>query len=87
VFDDKFIDELAKALASRVIACLPTPQPGIAPRYLDIKQAAAYLSTTPHAIRRMLRDKHFPCRKIGSRTFIDKQDIDEAMAKNLHYLN
>ena len=65
---------------------MPAPSSGIVPRYLNLNQAAVYLSTTPDAVRRMLRDKHFPCRKIGSRTFIDKQDIDQAMERSLQCL-
>ena len=86
MFDPKFVDELAKALAPRVAAFLPKPEPGLAPRYLTLNQAAAYLSTTPNAIRRMLRDKHFPVCKIGSRSFVDRQDIDRVMSENVQYL-
>lgn len=87
MFDEKFITALAAELAPKVAALMPEPAAGVAPRYLNLNQAAVYLSTTPGAVRRMLRDKHFPCRKIGSRTFIDKQDIDRVMSANVQYLN
>lgn len=87
MFDSKFIDELASALAPRVAAHLPKPEAGIAPRYLDLKQAAVYLSATPAAVRGMLRAKLFPCRKLKARVWIDKQDIDRAMNEALRYLS
>lgn len=58
----------------------------VAPRYLDLEQAAQYLSTTPDAVRGLLRRKAFPVSKIGSRVYIDVQEIDRAMADNRTYL-
>jgi hypothetical protein len=87
MFDDKFIDALAEQLAPRVAARMPAPASGIAPRYLNLTQAAVYLSTTPDGVRGMLRAKLFPCRKLGARLLIDKQDIDNAMNQAMQYLS
>jgi hypothetical protein len=87
MFNDQFITELAKQLAPRLAALLPEPSSTVAPRYLNLNQAAAYLSTTPAAVRGMLRAKLFPCRKLGSRVLIDKQDIDKAMDEARQYLS
>jgi hypothetical protein len=66
---------------------LPKLSAKIAPRYLNLEQAAEYLSTTPDAVRGMLRAKHFPCRKVGARVMIDIRDIDRTMDKSVHYLD
>jgi len=87
MFDAVFIQRLAEMLAPKVAALLADQLSNkIAPRYLDLDQAAAYLSTTKGGMRRMLRDKHFPCRKVGSRVLIDIQDIDRVMAEKKDWL-
>ena len=59
---------------------------GITPRYLNLDQAATYLSTTRDGVRGMLRAKHFPARQVGKRVFVDRNDIDAAMNEGLHWL-
>ncbi len=86
MFNEQFITELAKQLAPRLAALLPEPSSTMA-RYLNLNQAATYLSTTPAAVRGMLRAKLFPCHKLGSRVLIDKQDIDKAMDEARRYLS
>ena len=88
MFEEKFVQQLASALAPRVADAL-RPQieaRGITPRYLNLEQAAQYMSTTPDGVRGMLRAKRFPARQIGKRVFIDRNDIDNAMNENLHWL-
>ena len=87
MFDDKFINTLAAELAPKVAALMPEPVFGVAPRYLNLNQAAIYLSTTPAGVRGMLRAKLFPCRKLGTRVRIDIQDIDRAMDHALQFLS
>ena len=87
MFNDQIITELAKQLAPRLAALLPKPSQSVAPRYLNLNQAASYMSTSPAAVRGMLRAKLFPCRKLGSRVLIDKQDIDRAMDEAQQYLS
>jgi hypothetical protein len=87
VFDQTFIDELSKALAPRVVALLePRLSAKIAPRYLDLDQAAVYLSTSIDGVRGLLRSKAFPARKIGARIYIDVRDIDKVMSDNTLWL-
>jgi excisionase family DNA binding protein len=87
VFHRKFITSLARELAPAVVdAIKPHLGGGIAPRYLNMDQAAQYLSSTPDGVRGMLRAKHFPARKIGTRVMIDRNDIDKAMNENVHWL-
>jgi hypothetical protein len=87
MFDQLFIKELANALAPQVAELLvPRLSSKITPRYLSVAQAADYLSTTPAAIRGMLRARHFPVCKMGSRNFLDIREIDKAMSANLEFL-
>ncbi len=81
MFDKAFIQELAKAVAVEV-AKIVDSRPRVAPRYLNLEQAAVYLNTTKDGVRGMARAKLFPIKKAGSRTFIDIHDIDEAMQAN-----
>ena len=89
MFDEKFIAALAAALAPAVAARMQTGQNGagaVTPRYLNLEQAAVYLSTTADGVRGMLRAKRFPCKKIGGRIMVDMRDIDKAMDENTHWL-
>jgi excisionase family DNA binding protein len=88
MFEEKFVQQLAGALAPRVADAL-RPQieaRSITPRYLNLDQAAQYMSTTADSVRGMLRAKRFPARQIGKRVFIDVKDIDQAMDEGVHYL-
>ncbi|HEY4359421.1 MAG TPA: helix-turn-helix domain-containing protein [Bryobacteraceae bacterium] len=86
MFDEAFIDALAKAVAPRLASLIhPHLKAAIVPRYLNLEQAADYLSTTPDGVRGMLRANVFPARKIGARLFIDVEDIDAAMNDAVHY--
>jgi excisionase family DNA binding protein len=91
MFDEKFIAALAAALAPAVAARMQAGQNGaggaVAPRYLNLEQAAIYLSTTPDGVRGMLRAKRFPARQMGKRVFIDRNDIDRAMEEGEHWMN
>jgi hypothetical protein len=87
MFDAEFTTALAAELAPKLAALMPKPSAVVAPRYLNLTQAAVYLSTTPAAVRGMLRAKLFPCRKLGTRVHIDKQDIDAAMDAAIQFLN
>jgi hypothetical protein len=86
MFDPKFVSALAAELAPKVAALIPEPASGVTPRYLNLNQAAVYLSTTPAAVRGMLRAKLFPCRKLRARLWIDKQDIDSTMNAAVQFL-
>jgi excisionase family DNA binding protein len=53
-----------------------TVTPTIQPRLLNIEDAAAYLSTTVWAMRKLVWAKDVPHIKLGTRLLIDKQDLD-----------
>lgn len=60
----------------------------IPPRYLSYSQAGQYLGgLTPDAVRMMCARGLVPFIKQGSRTFIDRRDLDAAMQKNKVILN
>jgi excisionase family DNA binding protein len=46
-------------------------------RLLPIPGAAAYLSTTIWAVRRLVWDKKIPVVRLGKRILIDKIDLDK----------
>jgi len=61
--------------------------PKLAPRWLDLEQAAALMSTTKDGVRGMLRSGLFPARKMGARVMIDTKDLEKAFAENTIWLN
>jgi len=72
MFDDKFIATLATMLAPKVAALMPAPASSVVPRYLNLDQAAVYLSTTPAAVTSGLitqnaiaRGSHHRSRSLG----------------------
>jgi excisionase family DNA binding protein len=81
-----FARELAPALRGIVREAIAEHSATVAPRYFTIEAAATYLSSTPDGVRGMLRAKRFPCRKIGARVLVDRNDIDKAMNENLQWL-
>jgi excisionase family DNA binding protein len=52
------------------------PQPLAQPRLLDIKGAAAYLSTTVWCMRSLVWDKKLPAIRLGKRLLFDIADLD-----------
>jgi len=45
-------------------------------RLFPIPRAAEYLSTTTHAVRRLLWNKQMPYLRLGKKILIDKIDLD-----------
>jgi excisionase family DNA binding protein len=59
------------------VVTLPVEKPVvITPAYLDVKQAAVYLSTTQTSARRWLKNQKLRCVKIGKRFTYKTSDID-----------
>lgn len=53
-------------------------------RGITIQEAAAYLSTTVPAIRRLISTCEIPFAKLGKRFIIDRQDLDKWLEKKKH---
>ena len=52
------------------------PASRINPEYLDIRQAAIYMSVTVWTIRRLLKSKKIQAKKIGKRFTVKRTDLD-----------
>jgi excisionase family DNA binding protein len=50
--------------------------PTIQPRLLNIEDAAAYMSTTTWAMRKLAWAKDVPHVRLGTRILFDRQDLD-----------
>jgi excisionase family DNA binding protein len=61
-------------------AAVPAPAPAlnITPEYLDVDQAATYLSATATSARRWLKKQKLRCVKVGKRFTYKRADIDAA---------
>jgi hypothetical protein len=53
----------------------------IAPRYMTLEETAQYCGkSSAEAVRSMLRRGQLPCIKLHGRIYVDREDIDRAMA-------
>jgi excisionase family DNA binding protein len=53
-------------------------------RGVTIQEAAAYLSATVPAIRRLISKSELPYAKLGKRFIIDRQDLDKWIERKKH---
>jgi excisionase family DNA binding protein len=53
-------------------------------RGVTVQEAAAYLSATVPAIRRLISKSELPYAKLGKRYIIDRQDLDKWLEKKKH---
>lgn len=52
-------------------------------RFLTCKEAGLYLGgRSGNAVRMMIRRGHFPLLKMGTRTYVDKLELDRFMNQN-----
>jgi len=84
---DAFQQLITDAVRVAVRQELAALKPKIAPRWLDLEQAAELMSTTKDGVRGMLRSGLFPARKMGARVMIDTKDLEKAFAENTVWLN
>jgi hypothetical protein len=84
---DAFQQLITDAVRLAVRQELAAHTPRIAPRWLDLEQAAALMSTTKDGVRGMLRSGLFPARKMGARVMIDTKDLEKAFSENTIWLN
>jgi excisionase family DNA binding protein len=73
---DELIEELAERTANKVIERLPESAEG----YLNVEQAAEYLSCEPHRIYD-LRRQGLKCYRDGSRLLFRRGDLDAWLTK------
>jgi len=88
MFDEKFIEALATALAPKVAALVVErlAVPKVTPRWVDLEQAAVLMSTTKDGVRGMARAKLFPVKKMGGRVMIDIRELEKSFAENTAWL-
>jgi len=53
-------------------------------RGVTVQEAAAYLSTTVPAIRRLIYSRELPFAKLGKRFIIDRLDLDKLIERKKH---
>jgi excisionase family DNA binding protein len=57
-------------------------QPDVATRLLDLKAAAAYLSSTVWFLRTLVWNRSIPFLKFGNKYLVDRADLDAFVASN-----
>lgn len=87
MFNDEFVDGLAKAHVPRLMELLdqrlkaPTAQ-----RWMDRKQAAQYLGKTERSIRALAEDGHIKEYGPNRAVLYDKEEIDRVMLESGRYV-
>jgi hypothetical protein len=74
MFDQNTMDQLATAVAARIIQSLP--KPGVAQRWLTVAQAAEYIGHTKKSFEYLLTKALFPVVRNDRLVLIDKNDLD-----------
>jgi excisionase family DNA binding protein len=69
---------LKKKYIQPISVPVPAPAPAVTPEYLDVEQAAVYLSATITSARRWLKKQKLRSLKIGKRFTYKRADIDSA---------
>lgn len=77
MFDKSFVEALAKAVAQEVAKVGV-----VAPRLMNLDQAATYLGMTKAALKYKAIDGQIPCVRADKKYRFDKQDLDSWIADN-----
>lgn len=75
MFTDQFVDSLASAVASRVIAQL-SANGGLQKRLMTVEEAAEYIGRSKQATYHLISAAKIPIKRQGSRVFIDRKELD-----------
>ena len=87
MFDQRFIDELARALAPKM-AALMQAQLGngingtVKPRLLSVPKAAVYLGRSKASVQHLIAQRRIPVVRDGRRVFLDVVELDRLIAAN-----
>jgi excisionase family DNA binding protein len=87
MFDQQFIDELARALAPKM-AALMQAQLGngingtVKPRLLSVPKAAVYLGRSKASVQHLIAQRRIPVVRDGRRVFLDVVELDRLIAAN-----
>ena len=80
MFDQKFIDDFASAVAARI----PQSAPSIK-RLLTIPQAAEYLSRSPKAIEHLIARGVLPVTRLDGKRQIDRVALDKLISESTYF--
>ena len=67
-------------IADRLVEKMEARGKGIAPRLMDIAQAATYLGRTVSGIQHMLKRRTLPATRIDGKVQIDRLELDKLIA-------
>jgi excisionase family DNA binding protein len=74
MFSEQFVDSLASAVASRVLAQMSCAGPKR--RLVTVDQAADYIGRSKQATYHLIAQGKIPTKRQGSRVFIDRKELD-----------
>ena len=86
MFDERFIDALAAALAPAVAARLEdrlgNGNGGIVERLKTVEKAAIYLGRSKASVQHLIAQRRLPVVREGGRVFLDVRELDRWIAAN-----
>jgi excisionase family DNA binding protein len=78
MWDQKFIEQLAQALAARILPQVQNANGNKSyPRLMNVKQAAAYLGRSRSALFHLVARREIPCVKHGRNLRFDRLELDK----------
>jgi excisionase family DNA binding protein len=80
MFGQQLIDELASKVADVVVARLNKPK--VEQRYMKVDEAAVYTGYTVGAVWKHIQRGSLPVNREGNSVRVDRQEIDNWMARN-----
>jgi len=80
MFEQRFIDDLAAAVAARIPSSPPATK-----RLLTIPQAAEYLGRSPKAVEHLIARGILPVTKLDGKRQIDRIALDKLIFENTYF--
>ena len=80
MFDQETMNQLASALAAKVLSSLP--KPGVQQRYFTVEQAASYVGKSKKSFEYIMSKNLFPIIREDRHVWIDREELDLFMANH-----
>jgi excisionase family DNA binding protein len=87
MFDERFIAELANALAPKMAVLMQTQLGNgtngtVKPRLLSVQEAAVYLGRSKASVQHLIAQRRIPVVRDGRRVFLDVHELDRLIEAN-----
>lgn len=81
MFEQKFVEELAEAVANRISLSLSAPTK----RLFTMAEAAEYIGRSPKAVERLIQRGAIPVTKIDGKRQVDRGALDKIISDRTYF--